>query len=72
MAMQDLGLAAPPRPVSKINRNEKAERRKLINGPIGQMLLLIRQKAAYKTILERRPTSQPLLHDQRREAIPAR
>ncbi|MHC1767825.1 MAG: hypothetical protein AB9869_26730 [Verrucomicrobiia bacterium] len=50
-AMQDLGLAAPPKPVSKINRNEKAERRKLINDTIGQLLLLIGQKAGYDAIL---------------------
>ncbi|MHC1769243.1 MAG: hypothetical protein AB9869_34005 [Verrucomicrobiia bacterium] len=51
-AMQDLGLAAPPKPVSKINRNAKAERRKLINDTIGQLLLLIGQKAAYEAILQ--------------------
>ncbi|MHC1764501.1 MAG: hypothetical protein AB9869_09360 [Verrucomicrobiia bacterium] len=51
-AMQDLGLAAPPKPVSKINRNEKAERRKLINETVGQVLLLISQKAGYDAILQ--------------------
>ncbi|MHC1769145.1 MAG: hypothetical protein AB9869_33490 [Verrucomicrobiia bacterium] len=51
-AMQDLGLAAPPKPISKINRNEKAERRKLINDTIGQLLLLIGQKAGYDAILQ--------------------
>lgn len=51
-AMHDLGLAAPPKPVSKINRKAKAERRKLINDTIGQLLLLISQKAAYETILQ--------------------
>ncbi|MHC1765139.1 MAG: hypothetical protein AB9869_12705 [Verrucomicrobiia bacterium] len=74
--MQDLGLAAPPKPVSKINRNEKAERRRLINDTIGQLLLLIRQRASYKTILQQvealQRHMQPLLQDQRRAAVPAR
>ncbi|MHC1764259.1 MAG: hypothetical protein AB9869_08130 [Verrucomicrobiia bacterium] len=51
-AMQDLGPAAPPKPVLKINRNARAERRKLINDTIGQLLLRIRQKAAYGTIFQ--------------------
>ncbi|MHC1762937.1 MAG: hypothetical protein AB9869_01340 [Verrucomicrobiia bacterium] len=73
-AMQDLGLAAPPQPVSKINRNAKAERRKLINDTIGQLLLLISQKAGYDAILHHvealQRHIQPLLQDQRRPAAP--
>jgi len=73
-AMHDLGFAAPPKPVSKINRKAKAEHRKLINDTIGQLLMLISQKAAYEAILQHvealQRHIQPLIQDQRRAARP--
>ncbi len=65
-AMQDLGLAAPPKPVSKVNCNAKAKRRKLINDTIGQLLMLISQKAAYEALQRH---IQPLLQTSRGAAM---
>lgn len=73
-AMQDLGLAPPPKPGSHPDRNEKAERRKRINDAFGQLLMLISQKAAHQAILQLvealQRQVQPLLQPQSRAATP--
>jgi hypothetical protein len=51
-AVQELGLGTP-KPVNRESRQSKAEKRRLIEETIGQLLLLLRQKAEHAILTEK-------------------
>jgi len=52
-AMNELQLAPPPRPLSLKTRSARAEHRRIINGAIGELLLLLSQKADHLLLTEK-------------------
>ena len=52
-AMQELQLGAPAKPVSQRPRQTAPEKRRLIDSAIGELLVLVGQKASYATLTEK-------------------
>jgi hypothetical protein len=49
-AVQELQLAGETKPISREPRQTKAQQRKLIDGAIGELLVLLSQKASTRSL----------------------